>query len=76
MANIFKLASTSPITALISTKSPVTSFAVVHLDGTVDWMVAQKRALLAWTGHTLSISPTLNRKMVYVSMMYYQSGAD
>ncbi|MCJ1482693.1 Altered inheritance of mitochondria protein 24, mitochondrial [Schaereria dolodes] len=58
-----KLASTSPITALISTKSPVTSFAVVHLDGTVDWMVAQKRALLAWTGHTLSISPTLNRKM-------------
>lgn len=56
--------STSPITALISTKSPITSFAAVHLNGTVDWMVAQRRALLAWTGHALLISPTLNRRMV------------
>jgi hypothetical protein len=26
-------------------------------------MVAQRKALLAWTGHTLSISPTMNRGM-------------
>jgi len=26
-------------------------------------MVAQRKALLAWTGHTLSVSPTLNRGM-------------
>ncbi|KAI9707238.1 MAG: Altered inheritance of mitochondria protein 24, mitochondrial [Candelina mexicana] len=41
----------------------MTSFAVVHLDGTVDWMVAQRRALLAWTGHSLSVSPIINRKV-------------
>ncbi|MCJ1359065.1 MAG: Altered inheritance of mitochondria protein 24, mitochondrial [Icmadophila ericetorum] len=58
-----KIISTSSITALISTKSPITSFAVVHLNGTVDWMVAQRQALLAWTGHSLLINPTLNRRM-------------
>jgi len=58
-----KITSASPITALISTKSPITSFAVVHLDGTIDWMVTQRRALLAWTGQTLSISPTFNRHL-------------
>jgi uncharacterized protein (AIM24 family) len=26
-------------------------------------MVAQRKALLAWTGHTLSLSPTANRRM-------------
>lgn len=26
-------------------------------------MVAQRKALLAWTGHTLSISPSINRKL-------------
>jgi uncharacterized protein (AIM24 family) len=58
-----RISSTSPITALISTKSPLTSFTVLHLNGTVDWMVAQRKALLAWTGHTLSVSPTMNREM-------------
>src|SRR3954447_7737778 len=58
-----KVSSTSPITALISTKSPITSFTVLHLNGTVDWMVAQRKALLAWTGHTLSVSPTVKRGM-------------
>jgi hypothetical protein len=29
----------------------------------VDWIVAQRKALLAWTGHTLSVSPTVNRGM-------------
>lgn len=59
-----KLSSTSPITALISSKSPVTTFAVVHLDGRLDWLVAQRQALLAWTGHALSVSPRVNTKMV------------
>ncbi|KAF8866221.1 hypothetical protein BDZ45DRAFT_710836 [Acephala macrosclerotiorum] len=58
-----RISSTSPITALISTKSPITSFTVLHLNGTVDWMVAQRKALLAWTGHTLSVTPTMNTKM-------------
>ncbi|KAH8812545.1 mitochondrial biogenesis AIM24-domain-containing protein [Xylogone sp. PMI_703] len=58
-----RISSTSPITALISTKSPFTSFTVLHLDGTVDWMVAQRKALVAWTGHTLSVTPTINAKM-------------
>jgi hypothetical protein len=58
-----RISSTTPITALISTKSPLTSFTVLHLNGTVDWMVAQRKALLAWTGYTLSVSPTVNRGM-------------
>ncbi|KAG9231435.1 mitochondrial biogenesis AIM24-domain-containing protein [Amylocarpus encephaloides] len=58
-----RISSTSPITALISTRSPLTSFTVLHLNGTVDWVVAQRKALLAWTGHTLSVSPSLNRAM-------------
>ncbi|EOD49547.1 putative mitochondrial protein fmp26 protein [Neofusicoccum parvum UCRNP2] len=58
-----KLSSASPITALISSKSPVTSFAVVHLDGRLDWLVAQRQALLAWTGHALSVKPRVNTKM-------------
>ncbi|KAJ9222413.1 hypothetical protein DTO169C6_5153 [Paecilomyces variotii] len=58
-----KVSSTSPVTALISVRSPVTSFAVVQLNGTVDWMVAQRRALLAWTGHNLLIRPTVNTNL-------------
>ncbi|KAF4126011.1 Pfam:DUF124 [Geosmithia morbida] len=51
-----RISATTPITALISTKAPTTSFSVVHLDGTTDWMVSQRNALLAWTGHTLTPS--------------------
>ncbi|KAF2835064.1 hypothetical protein M501DRAFT_1026984 [Patellaria atrata CBS 101060] len=58
-----KISSTSPISALISTKSPISSFAVVHLDGRLDWIVAQRQALLAWTGHTLKVSPKLNTQL-------------
>ena len=36
---------------------------MVHLDGTIDWMVSQRKALLAWTGHTLSLRPTINQKL-------------
>lgn len=56
-----RISSTSPITALIATKSPNTTFSILHLDGTTDWQVAQRNALLAWTGHTLAISPRIQR---------------
>ncbi|KAK2731575.1 Altered inheritance of mitochondria protein 24, mitochondrial [Onygenales sp. PD_40] len=58
-----KISSTSPITALISTRSPITTFSVVELNGSVDWMVAQRQALLAWTGHSLNIKPKLNKQL-------------
>lgn len=56
-----RISSTSPITALIATKSPNTTFSILHLDGTTDWQVAQRNALLAWTGHTLGITPRIQR---------------
>lgn len=56
-----RISSTSPITALIATKSPNTTFSILHLDGTTDWQIAQRNALLAWTGHTLSITPRVQR---------------
>ena len=59
-----RVTSTTPYTALIGTKSPLTSLVVVHLDGRLDWMIAQRNALVAWTGHTLSLAPRLNTKMV------------
>ncbi|KAF2213390.1 hypothetical protein CERZMDRAFT_105650 [Cercospora zeae-maydis SCOH1-5] len=58
-----KISSTTPYTALIGTKSPITSLVVVHLDGRLDWMIARRNALLAWTGHTLSLKPKWNTKM-------------
>ncbi|KAJ9624082.1 Altered inheritance of mitochondria protein 24, mitochondrial [Taxawa tesnikishii (nom. ined.)] len=58
-----RVSSTTPFTALISTKSPLTSFTVIHLDGRLDWMVAQRNALLAWTGHTLSVKPQINTSL-------------
>ncbi|GAO19738.1 uncharacterized protein UV8b_01392 [Ustilaginoidea virens] len=56
-----RISSTTPVTALISTRSPTTSLSVLHLDGTTDWVVAQRNALLAWTGHTLSLSLRIQR---------------
>ncbi|KAK4498128.1 hypothetical protein PRZ48_010784 [Zasmidium cellare] len=58
-----RISSTTPYTALIATKSPITSLVVVHLDGRLDWMIARRNALLAWTGHTLSLKPRWNQKM-------------
>nr|POE48032.1 altered inheritance of mitochondria protein 24, mitochondrial [Quercus suber] len=49
-----RVTSTTPFTALISTKSPITSLVVVHLDGRLDWMIAQQKALLAWTEKSLA----------------------
>lgn len=36
---------------------------IIHLDGRLDWMIAQRNALLAWTGHTLTLSPRANLRM-------------
>merc|ERR1712000_271458 len=58
-----KISATTPITALISTKSPTTTFQILHLDGTTDWMVSQRNALLAWTGHTLSLSSRIQHNL-------------
>ncbi|KAJ5781845.1 uncharacterized protein N7518_010328 [Penicillium psychrosexuale] len=58
-----KISSPSPVTALVSVRSPNTSFAVVNVNGSVDWMVAQRRALLAWTGRSLTIKPTINANL-------------
>ncbi|EGD84859.1 hypothetical protein H112_08577 [Trichophyton rubrum D6] len=58
-----KISSTSPVSALISVKSPVTSLALLQLNGTVDWMLAQRNALLAWTGHSLTVKPRINSQL-------------
>lgn len=58
-----KISSTSPITTLLSTRSNSTSFAVVHLDGRLDWIIAQRAGLLAWTGHALTVKSQLNFQM-------------
>lgn len=57
-----RVTSTSPINALISTRSPLTTFAILQLDGTTDWKLAQRKSLLAWTGNTLSVTPSLNTR--------------
>lgn len=58
-----RISSTTPITALVATKCPTTTFSVLRLDGTTDWLVAQRAALLAWTGHTLSPSPRVQTRL-------------
>ncbi|KAK6084714.1 acyl-CoA dehydrogenase [Seiridium cupressi] len=58
-----RVSSTTPIQALISTKSPTTTFFVLHLDGTTDWVVGQRSALLAWTGHTLNVTPRIQYRL-------------
>ncbi|RPA98936.1 hypothetical protein L873DRAFT_1843986 [Choiromyces venosus 120613-1] len=58
-----KISSTSPLTCLISTNSPNTTFGVVELDGKADWMVTQNDALLAWTGHSISVKPRVSPRM-------------
>ncbi|CUS08120.1 unnamed protein product [Tuber aestivum] len=57
------ISSTSPLTCLISTNSPNTTFGVIELDGKADWMVTQNDALLAWTGHSISAKPSVSPRM-------------
>ncbi|OAA59580.1 mitochondrial protein [Niveomyces insectorum RCEF 264] len=52
-----RIASPTPLTLLVGTRAAATTLFTLHLDGTTDWVVAQRNALLAWTGHTLAITP-------------------
>ncbi|ETN42845.1 uncharacterized protein HMPREF1541_02003 [Cyphellophora europaea CBS 101466] len=54
-----RITSTTPISALISTPSTHTTFAILQLDGTTDWRITQRKALLAWTGNSLAVAPVL-----------------
>ena len=54
-----RITSTDPVSLLISTQSVNTSFCILHLDGTTDWKLTERRALLAWTGRTLNVTPTI-----------------
>ncbi|OAR00820.1 hypothetical protein LLEC1_07756 [Akanthomyces lecanii] len=67
-----RIAAASPVTALISTKSPTTTFSVIRLDGTTDWMIKQRSALLAWTGHTLTSLPGRGLAAVSAPGQVYQ----
>lgn len=60
-----RISSSSPISLLVAAKSATTSFATLHLDGRLDWMITQRTALLAWTGHTLTVKPRLNTKLAF-----------
>ncbi|KAK5082024.1 Altered inheritance of mitochondria protein 24, mitochondrial [Lithohypha guttulata] len=55
--------STTPVSVLISPKQINTTLSVLQLDGTSDWKLAQRAALLAWTGSSLSITPTISSKL-------------
>ncbi|KAL8673353.1 MAG: hypothetical protein Q9168_002232 [Polycauliona sp. 1 TL-2023] len=70
-----RVSSTSPVTALISPKPACSSLAVVHLDGSTDWMVIG-RSLLAWTGQTLSVRPTISPKLVRFMVQQADAKAD
>jgi len=48
----------------------LTTFAILQLDGTTDWKLAQRKALLAWTGKSLSVTPSLYTKL---SLAYWGS---
>jgi len=65
-----RVTSTSSVNALISTRSPLTTFAILQLDGTTDWKLAQRKALLAWTGSTLSVKPSISARF---SLAYWGS---
>ncbi|RDA95032.1 hypothetical protein CP533_2083 [Ophiocordyceps camponoti-saundersi (nom. inval.)] len=58
-----RVSATTPVTTLIATRSPATSLSVIQLDGTTDWMVSQRNALLAWTGHTLRLSAQIRTRL-------------
>ncbi|KAI0506400.1 mitochondrial biogenesis AIM24-domain-containing protein [Xylaria bambusicola] len=58
-----RITSTSPLTALISSKSPTSTFSVLQLDGTTDWIISQRKALVAWTGYSLYVTPRIQRQL-------------
>ena len=52
-----RITSSTPTSLLLATRVRHTSLSILHLDGTSDWLIAQRTALLAWTGHSLNFTP-------------------
>lgn len=61
-----RVTSTAPISLLISSKSTNSTLSVLQLDGTQDWKLAQRASLLAWTGSSLNVTPTISQKLSLV----------
>ena len=59
-----RVISTSPMGLLIGSRSSQASFAIVDMDGRLDWKVVQRNGLLAWVGSSLMVEPTINPRMV------------
>lgn len=57
------MTSTTPISLLIASKAANTTLSILQLDGTQDWKLAQRAALLAWTGSNLSVTPSISSKL-------------
>lgn len=61
-----RVTSTAPVSLLISSKSTNSTLSVLQLDGTQDWKLAQRASLLAWTGSSLNVTPTISQKLSLV----------
>jgi hypothetical protein len=59
-----QVVSGTSLRAFIAPKGRSSCLSIVTLDGTVDWNITQRSALLAWTGPTLSVSPRLSTTAV------------
>lgn len=53
-----RITSTTSSTLLLAARAPTTSFAVLSLDGRIDWRILQRRALVAWSGSGSSLTIT------------------
>lgn len=61
-----RVTSTTPVSLLVSPKSTNTTLSILQLDGTMDWKLAQRASLLAWTGSRLEVKPTISTKLSLV----------
>lgn len=61
-----RVTSTTPVSLVISPKSTNTTLSILQLDGTRDWKLAQRASLLAWTGTSLNVAPTISPRLSLV----------
>ncbi|KAF2857532.1 hypothetical protein K470DRAFT_206313, partial [Piedraia hortae CBS 480.64] len=54
-----RVTSAGGYSALIGTRSAMTSMSVLNLDGREDWNIIKKNAILAWAGEKLALTPSL-----------------
>lgn len=66
-----KTQSTSPVSLLVSTPLKLSTLALLHLDGTQDWTITQRNAILAWIGPALFILPKVQKG----TAIAYRSGS-